>query len=142
MIPYVVDASVVAKWFFHEKYREFALKLKQYSDRLFAPDYFLVEFGSLLAKKVRLAEANQEQAYATLETVKVGPIQFQNWRSGFERAFELSLSVQQSFYDCLYLSLAEELDGQFVTADQRFLNGLPEEIRENHCLWIEEIPSE
>lgn len=135
----MVDASVAAKWFFPEVHSEAALRLRRHPGGLFAPDYLLVEFASLVGKKVRLGEIERSAGETCVQLMKTSPIQFEPWRGGFERALEWSLEHEQPIYDCLYLALAESLEGRFVTADERFLRGLPEEMRA-HTLWVEDVP--
>lgn len=40
------------------------------------------------------------------------------------RALELALMLGLPVYDCIYLALAERLDGTLITADKRFLDAL------------------
>jgi len=140
LTAYVVDASVAAKWFFPEVHSEAALRLRHHPGGLYAPDYLLVEFASLVGKKVRRGEIERSAGETCVKLMKSAPVQFEPWRGSFERALVWSLEHEQPIYDCLYLALAESLEGRFVTADERFLRGLPQVMR-RHALWVEDVPA-
>ena len=56
MTRYVVDASVVIKWFIPEIYAESAGFLQNSSYQLHAPAFFVLEVGNALCKKIRRQE--------------------------------------------------------------------------------------
>ena len=56
-----------------------------------------------------------------------------------ERAFELALETKSSIYDCLYLALAEVLDGRMVTADRKFFQSLQDSPLRDRMLWVEDL---
>ncbi|MDP8994798.1 MAG: type II toxin-antitoxin system VapC family toxin [Pseudomonadota bacterium] len=110
----VVDASVAVKWAVSENGSEAAASLL--SQPLVAPDLFLAEFGNALAKKVRRREIAREQAWQALEEGR-GRVEIIPSAGLLAPAFELSLALHHSIYDCFYVALAEALDRPVITAD-------------------------
>lgn len=58
----------------------------------------------------------------------------------FPTAYQLALDTQRSLYDCLYLALAEAVDGLMVTADRKFYSSLTGSSYGSRVLWVEDIP--
>ena len=58
----------------------------------------------------------------------------------FPTAYQLSLDTQRSLYDCLYLALAEAVDGMMVTADRRFYTSLTGSSYGRRVSWVEDLP--
>ncbi len=56
MTSYVLDASVVIKWFVPEAHSESALKLREVDGQFHAPAFLTLEIGNVLAKKCRRNE--------------------------------------------------------------------------------------
>ena len=57
----------------------------------------------------------------------------------FPAAYELAVDTQQSLYDCLYLALAEVVDGRMITADRKFYNALTGGSYGQRLLWVEDL---
>ncbi len=114
----VIDASVAVKWSISEAGSEAATDLLAHP--LVAPDLFLAEFGNALTKKLRRREISLGQAWQALEE---GPqrVELFSSRLLLPAAFELSIGLHHSVYDCYYLALAEALDCPLVTADAVFV---------------------
>jgi predicted nucleic acid-binding protein len=120
---FVVDCSVAAKWVLPEPGEVQAFRLLQEEQSgeisLIAPDLLLVEFASLLAKKVRRKKISANQAREGFQFMR------QSVRRLFETdpllgpALELALHNQMSLWDCVYLALAIEHDCPLITADRR-----------------------
>ena len=74
-------------------------------------------------------------------------VQFANWptpsdlNSSHKRNFlHLALETRCSLYDCLYLALAETIDGKMVTADGKFHKALANSRHSKQMLWVEDLP--
>ncbi len=65
------------------------------------------------------------------------PIQFYPTLALQEGAFEMALETERSIYDCIYLALAELLEGRMVTADCKFFQALDGGCLSSLVLWIE-----
>ena len=62
MMAYIIDASVVVKWFIPEEHSEPALRIKDSDARLHAPAFLTLEVGNVLSKKRRRAELTTRDA--------------------------------------------------------------------------------
>lgn len=116
----VVDASVAVKWLIREEGTEAARLLLADPEPLIAPDWLLIEAGSTFWKKVKRSELLAVHAENHL---RVLPNFFQQLVSSAELvadAFRLSMRLQHSLYDCLYLALAVDKGLCLVTADRKF----------------------
>ncbi len=135
----IVDASVAAKWFFGEEHSETALRLLNNPFELHIPELFYLEINSLLIKRTRRRELSQLEALEIHDEVRSMPIQSYSTLNLQERAFEVALETGQSIYDCIYLALAEALEGRMVTADRRFFLAMQGSPLEDYTLWIEDL---
>ncbi len=140
MSLYVVDASVVVKWFVPEVHTDAALRLRHTSRALHAPDFLTIAFGNVLCKKVRQDEITRDEADAAMDTFRALPVQLHPWQSHFDRAYALAQETRRSLYDCLYLALAVLMEGEMVTADRKFLGALHEGPYAKHLRWVEDLP--
>ena len=61
-MAYIIDASVVVKWFIPEEHSEPALRLKDSDARLHAPAFLTLEVGNVLYKKRRRGELTTRDA--------------------------------------------------------------------------------
>lgn len=135
----VVDTSVALKWTVREANSDEALELLSHS--LIAPDLIEAELGSALTKKVRRKEISREQAEQafgeTLTLVAMLPSP-----SFAAAAFELSLRLEHSIYDCYFLAVAEAQGAFLVTADRPFAGKVRNTRRAPLILLLgEEIPN-
>jgi predicted nucleic acid-binding protein len=135
----IIDASVAAKWFFNEEHSMAALFLLDNPFELKAPDLFFLEMNSLLCKRVRRLELSVTEAFEMDDEIRSMPIQSYPTTVLRERAFELALETKSSIYDCLYLALAEVLDGRMVTADRKFFQSLQDSPLRDRMLWVEDL---
>jgi predicted nucleic acid-binding protein len=136
---YVVDASVGIKWFLPEIHSEAASRLQFLNASLHVPAFFHLELGSVLSKRIRRNELTSEEGEAILKELKQIPLQKHSNERLFKPAFALALQTKQSLYDCLYLALAETIDGQVVTADRKFYSSLASGQYGQSALWVEEL---
>jgi predicted nucleic acid-binding protein len=122
-LNYVVDASVVLKWFLPDNDSQEAERLLldflRGSIALFAPDFLLIEIASGLWRRsiVRgeLSASDAESIYRDLLTI---PLNLRPSDSLAASAFSLALTHRHSVYDAFYCALSVEMDCDFVTADR------------------------
>jgi predicted nucleic acid-binding protein len=112
----VVDTSVAIKWAVAEAGSDEALELVPRS--LVAPDLFQAETGNVLTKKVRGRQLSLEQATLAFERILARVSLLPSAPFG-NSAFELSLALDHTIYDCYFLAAAME-HGPLVTADGVF----------------------
>jgi predicted nucleic acid-binding protein len=138
----VVDASVAAKWFIDEDNTDEALILLDRPFDLHAPDLLYLEFDNILCKLIRRGLLLEEEGFDMRDRIQAFPIQPYSSQSLREKAFQIAVENGRSIYDCIYLALAELLEGRMVTADRRFFLALQDSPLEDYILWIEDLAKE
>lgn len=121
----IVDASVAFKWLVEESDSELAMAWVGSGVPLAAPRLISSEVGHALSKRIRRSELAAEGAdhtFARLPSLLtlIDDTPFMAW------AFDLSIALRHSFYDCVYLAAAEALDDRLLTADDEFAGKLAE----------------
>jgi predicted nucleic acid-binding protein len=114
----VIDASVLAEYLGDAEGAEVARRrLLADRARLWAPHLIDAEVGHALRRGVRRGEISGDAAGEALDDLIAMPLRRVRHRELIPRAWELRENV--SFYDALYVSLAELLDQPLVTFDAR-----------------------
>lgn len=120
---YVLDASVVAKWFLEEEYSDLALSIrKSFVDGdidLAVPDLILYELTNALKYK-GFSASDVKKAIRTLFWMKLRIIT--PTRDVIEAAVDLAFKYDISFYDSYYLALADGLAYKLITIDTKLYN--------------------
>jgi predicted nucleic acid-binding protein len=121
---YIIDARVILKWFFEERYQPNAWKyLENQNIECMTPDFALFECAGVIRRKIASNKISIEKGSLILHKI--------NSLEGFEiipsfgflnRAFEIANIIQHDLYDCIYLALAEQQNSKLVTADSKFFN--------------------
>jgi predicted nucleic acid-binding protein len=135
---FVVDASVAIKWVVSEIYSEAAARLLGEDMELWVPDLIWSELGSIVWKKWRRGELEEELAPVLLQTLRRIPFQVESSKELQEGAWQVARDFDRSFYDSLYLALAVRKGCPMVTADRRLYNAL--QGAQLPILWIEDLP--
>ncbi len=114
---FVVDASVAAKWFVREAYRENARRLLDHAQRLQAPDLIIAEVANIAWKKHTRGQITRMQAEAMAAVVfrYIPTLHASSELAG--RALQIALAIDHPVYDCLYLACAQTVGGIVITAD-------------------------
>ena len=136
----VVDASVCAKWLFAEEHQAQALRLLVLGRRFHGPDLLVAEIGSITWKKCIRGSITPHQAELVLATFRNAPIDLTPTFELARGTLAIGLDLRQSFYDCLYLALAQREQAQLVTADQRLRRKVAGTAYAAIILWIEDVP--
>jgi predicted nucleic acid-binding protein len=116
---FVIDASIAVKCAVEENGTAEALVLRQKA-KLIAPELLVAE----LWKKVQRHELLKEEALLAARLLQGAEIDLLPTRSLLEAATQMSIEINHSAYDCLYLALAVDNECRCVTADERFLRKL------------------
>ena len=121
----VVDANVAAKWLLREHDSDTATALANQwrldSVRVTAPHTLLGETSNTLHQRVRRDGLAVDTATALLNRLRSTGIEFLHAYALYPRAIELAGQLEQgAVYDSIYLALAESLDCELWTADERF----------------------
>lgn len=124
-MKYILDASVAVRWLLveegFEKAERLVLNARQGTDELIAPDLFLAECGHALFRSERKRDITFGEARRLLATLihdlpDLRPSQFL-----VPRAAAVCQHLKKSFYDCIYIALAEHEQAQLVTADAKLV---------------------
>lgn len=119
MSIFVVDASLVVKWFVPEIHSEAAQRWLASSHEYVAPDLLFPEAGNAVWKKARRGELTADDArrlIADLERVAVETVAS---RTLLSDAVAVAIKADITVYDATYLALAVRLDTEVVTGDER-----------------------
>ena len=119
----VVDASVVAKWFFAEVDFKIARDLViDYS--LLAPDLLFLEVYNVFWQRVRKGLLDQAEATVMTTALSKAGLHITSAFQLRRSAFDLACLYEQTMYDSTYLALALYEKVPFVTADQKLCRAL------------------
>ena len=126
-LTYVIDASVVLKWFLPESDNAAAdLLLEKFLNDeagLIAPDVLLVEIANALWKRVVLRnELTSDEATLIYRDLLTMPLSLTASETIAEAALQLAMKHKHPVYDALYCTLAIDRQCDFVTADQTLVN--------------------
>jgi predicted nucleic acid-binding protein len=123
---FVVDASVVVKWFVPEVHSVAARKWLDASHDYIAPDLIFPEIGNALWKKVRKGELSPEETQSLVSDLSTVGVETVSMRALISDAHALAVRTGITVYDATYLTLAVRLETQVVTGDDRFARKLAE----------------
>jgi predicted nucleic acid-binding protein len=114
----VLDASVLVEYLADgEHASEARQRIMQDRGRLWAPHLIDAEVGHVLRRATLAGELTATAARGALEDLAEIPLQRAPHRALLQRAWRLRANV--SFYDGLYIALAERLGLPLVTLDAR-----------------------
>ena len=133
MSKLVLDANVALRFVLNEEHSDKARKLideyRRGIHELLAPNYFPVEVANALTRAERRRAIPPGQASVLLDDIMAHCPALHDALPLLARATDLSSRSRASIYDCLYLTLAEDCDCEFVTADRKILNSFPANTR-------------
>jgi len=130
---YVVDASVAVKWLIPEDHSEKAVKLLEdwtgEELELKAPRLLRLEVTNALTKYVEKGILSGEQAAEGLSIFREIALTYieEDWQL-IEDALRASMTENLTVYDAIYLTLAKKLDAALITADERLIQSVKDEI--------------
>lgn len=131
MTSCVVDACVAAKWVLPvagEGLLDQANRLMERHVRrdlqLLAPALIEAEIGSVLWKAVRCKRIRRADAENSLRRFTELGIQSIPTYDLLDRALQIAVDCDRSFYDSLYVALALATKTELITADERLVNAL------------------
>ena len=115
MTRLVVDASVVVKWFVPEVHAGAARGLLREGFVLFSPDLLRAEVGNVMWKKWRRDELSAETVEGILRDLDVLALSIETSEPLMGTAWDVARRYDRSFYDGLYVALAERARCPLVT---------------------------
>ena len=119
MSVFVVDASVVIKWFVPEVHSEAARYLLTLPYSYVAPDLLFAETANAIRKKIRRGELTAEQGRQLVEDIGHAAVETVPCRDLAVDAHDLANATGRTVHEALYLVLAIRLDTRMITADDR-----------------------
>jgi predicted nucleic acid-binding protein len=130
-MKYVLDASVAAKWLLPPDAEQLSdratewLQALRARDLLFVvPDLFWSEIGNILWKAARSNRLSSDAAAAAFTSTRDLGIRTIPSMNMLSSAFKIAVAFQRSFYDSVYLALAESTGHPLLTADERLANAV------------------
>lgn len=143
MSVFVVDASLVVKWFIPEANSVAARKWLDASHDYIAPDLVFPEAGNAIWKKVRRGELSPQDAQRLVHDLSAAGVEAVSMRALVSDAHALAVRAGITVYDATYLTLAVRLETQVVTGDDRFARKLAEHrLLAPHVRSVEDFLSE
>jgi predicted nucleic acid-binding protein len=125
---YVVDASILVKWFLHprdaDRDRALALRELHISGRstLFIPQLALLEVLNVVRFSPKAKEEDGELALEALQDLhlETKPLEPDLLRKANAIAWAYKITI----YDALYVALAEQVGYPFITSDENMIRKL------------------
>ena len=121
---FVVDASVVIKWFVPEVHGDAARRLLELPHQFVAPDLLFAETANIVWKKTRRGELTDAEGRELVGEINRIAVDAVPSRLLAQDAYALASITGQTVYDALYLALAVRLKTQMITADERLIAAL------------------
>ena len=140
MNRFVVDASVVIKWYLPEDYSDYAERLLNPELELLVPDLLFSEIGNIAWKHVTRDIYSRQKATTILDALEAVPFIVWSAKSLRHNAFDIACRTKRTFYDSLYIALAEKTACKMVTADRKLFNSLEGSRFHKYLLWVKDIP--
>lgn len=123
----VIDASIVVKWFTKEQGHTQAKALRdshiQHEIELTAPDLLLFELANALSYNKNLTPEDVKQAIKTINMIQVTLVP--PTETLINRAIDVAEKHGITIYDASYLALAEILEINLITADEKLAQKTP-----------------
>ena len=124
MSVFVIDASVVVKWFVPEIHSAAAGRLLVLPHEYVAPDLIFAETANTIWKKIRREELTAEEGQQLVADVGRIAVETVSCRALAEDAHALASATGRTVYDSMYIALAVRLKTRAITADERLESAL------------------
>lgn len=124
MSVFVVDASLVIKWFIPEVGSEAAGRWLAVSHDYVAPELLFPETGNVVWKKVQRGELSADEGRQLVSALSAIAVEAVPMRGLLPDACALALRTGITVYDATYLALAVRLETKLITGDDRFARRL------------------
>jgi len=135
VISLVPDTTVVVKVFLEEDESPHAQALFQRAVNgefhLVAPDFMAIEFGNVLWKHARQARLTVEEARQAIDRLPFDHISWVPAEALLPRAFGFATRYGIALYDAAFVSVAEMVGADFVTADRALVRKVG-----RHLSWV------
>lgn len=128
MIMIILDTSIAVKWFFsdeqgHAKAKEVLDGLVHKPDDFSVPSLFFFELTAVLTRK---SQFQKEFVETSLDAVyQLGIPSLDIGQELAKQAIAISCRYHVTYYDAVFLAVAKNLRGIWLTTDQRALKRIP-----------------
>ena len=133
---YVVDASIVTKWFVDQTLSDIAERVQTSRSPLLAPQLLIAEVTDALRKHVRVRDITLSHASTALQSLPHWFTEIAPMEALSGAALAIARRIEHSAYDCFYLALAESRAALLVTADTRLINRLAHTKYKSHVIHL------
>ncbi|TAN46007.1 MAG: PIN domain-containing protein [Nitrospirae bacterium] len=140
MSKFVVDASVAIKWYMPEVHSEEAFRLLSPKFELYVPDLLFSEIGNILWKRRIKDELSHEKAMTIIAAVNDVSFNIVSSQSLMSNTLNIACKHQRSFYDSVYIAIAQTRNCPMVTADLKLYNALKSGSLKKLIMWVKDIP--
>src|SRR5262245_1592322 len=127
-MKYVLDSNVAIKWVVAEPDSGIAVRLRNDFTSglhdLYAPDVFPIEVAHALARAERRGIIQISEGWTKTTDVLTTAPSLYPYLPLLPRAFAIASQARIGVYDCLYIALAEKLNCELITADNRIVTNL------------------
>lgn len=124
MSVFVVDASLVIKWFVPDGDSDAARRWLEAPNDYVAPELLFPETGNTVWKKVRRGELSPDDGQQLVSDLSVIAVESVSVRGLLPDAHALAQRTGITVYDATYLALAVRLETKVITGDDRFARRL------------------
>jgi predicted nucleic acid-binding protein len=121
---WVVDSSVILKWYVPESDYAAARAMRTAETQLAAPDLLFIEMSNILWKLARRGEMTASRAIEIIEEIASAPFVTISNQSIAQDALDLAIATGLTAYDASYVALAIRLDKILITADEKLVRKL------------------
>jgi predicted nucleic acid-binding protein len=136
MGSWIVDSSIVVKWFVREVDSPAANELVFEGHDLFAPDLVLVEITNALRRRVRAGLVTPAYGATSLETLPRYFSELLPARTLLQDAFTLACRLNHPIYDCIYLAASQTKGIPLITANTAFTAKIAQTAFEKHVVLL------
>jgi len=133
---YVVDASIVTKWFVDQTLSDIAERVQTSRSPLLAPQLLIAEVTDALRKHVRVRDITLNQASTALQSLPGWFSEIVPMQPLAGAALVIARRIEHSAYDCFYLALAENRSAPLVTADTRLIGRVAHTKYKSHVIHL------
>ena len=126
--PYILDASVAVKWFFpteenHHKAVQALELISTNANQYIVPNFFFLEVSAVVLRKSLLDQKFVKRALRATIDLEIITVPIDN--KLLLTAISLAAKHSLTLYDSIYLTLAREVNGRWLTADKKAVSKLP-----------------
>lgn len=120
---WVVDASVVVKWFLPEsdtaEATDILHQIRRGHAHAVVPELLLAECANVIWKRVVQGSISAADASMIVEAVVESPFQVERTAPLLPTAFAIAVETHCTVYDAIYVALAIQVDGILLSADRK-----------------------